>query len=644
MSGLHTSEPVAFLHRPRRMRAILERAQGHVPVGGGDARRRHHRDHRGCRVSGRTARRGDARTATAAGRRTAIRTRSFSATRSKATCTSCSRRTSTHRPKSSAIAAFMDALCRMVVETYDGSLKAEHGTGRNMAPFVELEWGAEAYALMRADQGAVRSARAAQSRRAHQRRCRRASEEPQAAAALRCDLVDKCIECGFCEPKCPSRGLTLSPRQRIVGWREIARLEREAPDSAELAHDAQAVRLPRHRHLRRVRTVRDGVSGRYRNRPADQVAARTTAGDRLAQRVATTLADHYGAVTAGVRAGLTVADLVHGMVGTRVMRSALDGARRLSGGTAAQMVAGAAARGAFHAAAHRARRRAPTASSISRAAPRARWARSAAMTPRRCRSSPSGCSARPDSMSSIRPTWPDLCCGQPFESQGLMAAADHKAAELEAALREASENGRWPIVFDTSPCAYRMQRFCGTRLPVLRQHRVHPRHRLAARDARAGARARSPSIRFAACARWARSTSWCAIAGRCSPTWSAFHDVLCCGFAGDKGFNRPELNEHALRHLKESHSGRLHARLFVKPDVRDRLVRAGGLSVPLDHPSGRGVRQHEKRAPVGWVALCQPTSFAASTKGRLPKHPSSSASQPNRCSAVPQTILPLEAA
>ncbi len=50
-------------------------------------------------------------------------------------------------------------------------------------------------------------------------------------------LVDKCIECGFCEPKCPSRGLTLSPRQRIVGWREIARLDAAADEpqrSAEL--------------------------------------------------------------------------------------------------------------------------------------------------------------------------------------------------------------------------------------------------------------------------------------------------------------------------------------------------------------------------------------------------------------------------
>ena len=44
---------------------------------------------------------------------------------------------------------FMDALCHLVVDRYDGSLKAEHGTGRNIAPFVELEWGADAYALMR---------------------------------------------------------------------------------------------------------------------------------------------------------------------------------------------------------------------------------------------------------------------------------------------------------------------------------------------------------------------------------------------------------------------------------------------------------------------------------------------------------------
>jgi D-lactate dehydrogenase len=43
---------------------------------------------------------------------------------------------------------FMDDICHMVVDRYDGSLKAEHGTGRNMAPYVEMEWGNAAYKLM----------------------------------------------------------------------------------------------------------------------------------------------------------------------------------------------------------------------------------------------------------------------------------------------------------------------------------------------------------------------------------------------------------------------------------------------------------------------------------------------------------------
>src|SRR5690606_27459303 len=48
--------------------------------------------------------------------------------------------------------------------------------------------------------------------------------------------VDKCIECGFCESKCPSRRLTLSPRQRIVVQREIARLrELGSADAMKLA-------------------------------------------------------------------------------------------------------------------------------------------------------------------------------------------------------------------------------------------------------------------------------------------------------------------------------------------------------------------------------------------------------------------------
>jgi FAD/FMN-containing dehydrogenase len=164
---------------------------------------------------------------------------------------------------------FMDELCHMVVERYDGSLKAEHGTGRNIAPYVELEWGPEAYALMRRikemfdprgllNPGVLIN----DDPEAHVRNLK---PLPQADP-----LVDACIECGFCEPKCPSRGLTLSPRQRIVGWREIARQERRRPGRRG---NEVAVRLSRHRHLRRLRTVRHGVPGRHRNGALDQGAA-----------------------------------------------------------------------------------------------------------------------------------------------------------------------------------------------------------------------------------------------------------------------------------------------------------------------------------------------------------------------------------
>ncbi len=119
-------------------------------------------------------------------------------------------------------ARFMDDVCDLVVKKYDGSLKAEHGTGRNMAPFVEMEWGKEAADLMRTikrlfdpdnllNPGVILNDNPA----AHLENLK-----PMPAAE---DIVDRCIECGFCEPLCPSHRLTLSPRQRIVSVRELAR-------------------------------------------------------------------------------------------------------------------------------------------------------------------------------------------------------------------------------------------------------------------------------------------------------------------------------------------------------------------------------------------------------------------------------------
>ncbi|MGV3640413.1 MAG: FAD-binding and (Fe-S)-binding domain-containing protein, partial [Adhaeribacter sp.] len=120
---------------------------------------------------------------------------------------------------------FMREVVALVVGKYQGALKAEHGTGRNMAPFVETEWGPELYQVMKAlkqvidpenllNPGVIINSDA----QAHIRNLKdlpRVEEE-----------VDKCMECGFCEHKCPSRNITLTPRRRIVVRRELLKLER----------------------------------------------------------------------------------------------------------------------------------------------------------------------------------------------------------------------------------------------------------------------------------------------------------------------------------------------------------------------------------------------------------------------------------
>ncbi|HEY4426934.1 MAG TPA: FAD-binding and (Fe-S)-binding domain-containing protein [Solirubrobacteraceae bacterium] len=118
--------------------------------------------------------------------------------------------------------AFMRDLVELIVGTYDGSLKAEHGTGVNMAPYVEREWGAKATELMwrvkqLADPDGILAPGVVLTRDpgVHLRNLK--STPPIEASAT------QCIECGFCEPVCPSRDVTTTPRQRIVLRREMAR-------------------------------------------------------------------------------------------------------------------------------------------------------------------------------------------------------------------------------------------------------------------------------------------------------------------------------------------------------------------------------------------------------------------------------------
>jgi D-lactate dehydrogenase len=124
--------------------------------------------------------------------------------------------------------AFMGGLVELIVDKYDGSLKAEHGTGINMAPYVEREWGEKATELMwrvkeLADPDGVLSPGVVLNRDpgVHLRNLKTTPPIEESATA--------CVECGFCEPVCPSRDLTTTPRQRIVLRREMARQPAGSP-------------------------------------------------------------------------------------------------------------------------------------------------------------------------------------------------------------------------------------------------------------------------------------------------------------------------------------------------------------------------------------------------------------------------------
>jgi D-lactate dehydrogenase len=441
---------------------------------------------------------------------------------------------------------FMDAMCTMVVETYDGSLKAEHGTGRNVAPFVELEWGAQATAAMRRikalfdPQGLLNPGVILNDdRQSHLKNLK-----PLPAAD---PLVDKCIECGFCEPKCPSRGLTLSPRQRIVGWREIARLDADgsqAERSAELKqlYDYQGIETCAACGLCATACPVGIETGLLIK------ALRGRRASPLAKQVAGVAARQYAGLTAGVRLGLGAADLLHGIVGTTVMKGALDGLRHASGGRLPKWSPALARPVNF----------------VPRTRPASGRERivyfpSCAARNMGAQRGHEGVEALPVvaerlfERAGFDVAYPDglagLCCGQPFESKGLVAAADEKSADLEAALRDASEDGRWPIVFDTSPCSYRMKKFLAGRLPIVDSiefvhDTVLPRMTV---TPQAGRVAVHPvcSVR-----KMGSVDKLMAVATRCSEGVVTADAVQCCGFAGERGFIRPELNEHALRHLK----------------------------------------------------------------------------------------------
>jgi D-lactate dehydrogenase len=426
---------------------------------------------------------------------------------------------------------FMDEVCRMVAVRFGGSLKGEHGTGRNMAPFVELEWGAKATGIMRRvkallDPGGLLNPGVLLN---DDPQVHLESLKPLPPAH---ELVDRCTECGFCEPRCPSRALTLTPRQRIAVRREIARLSAARGEGDA----ARASRLERdYAYLGDDTCATDGLCATACPVGIDTgkltKARRAGARSGLAEGLAGLAARRFAWTAAGARAGLAA---MRAAPRLPVLRDALP---RPAPGGIEEIVRGRALKVVYFPSC--------VARTMGAAAgdpdPRPVSAAMLSLLDK------AGYDVRlPSDLSG-------LCCGLSFESKGFPRIAGEKARELERALLAASEGGRLPVVCDTSPCTQRMKATVDPRVAIFDSvefvhDRLLARLRLSPRSGAVALHVTCSATRMGLEPKLRAVAQACAERVVAPPTG-------CCGFAGDKGFTTPELSASALRDLAAAVQG-----------------------------------------------------------------------------------------
>ncbi|HKA66338.1 MAG TPA: FAD-binding and (Fe-S)-binding domain-containing protein [Solirubrobacterales bacterium] len=465
--------------------------------------------------------------------------------------------------------AFMAGLVELIVDKYDGSLKAEHGTGINMAPYVEREWGEKATELMwrvkkLADPEGVLSPGVVLNRDpgVHLRNLKTTPQIEESATT--------CVECGFCEPVCPSRNLTTTPRQRIVLRREMARQPAGSPvqrallkefsyEALETCAADGSCQLACPVGIDTGKLVKELRHERHAER---------------AERAALATARQWGAVEGASRVGLRFG----GPLARRTKRGkALP--RPAPGKLPATLHTGAAAvyvpsctNRIFGTAAD-----GPKAGDIGPKSAHRAWVIEALVE----------VSARAG-----LPVWiPDdvvgSCCGLPWSSKGFGEAHRHKANEMVERLWAWSGEGALPIVVDAASCTH------GIVDPgpgVLDEANAERLGKLEILDSVAWAHDRLlPWLEVAEKVGSATVHPTCAsrhlgLAHRLESLAGALADdvyvapsATCCGFAGDRGISHPELTEAATRPQASELAGRhFDARLSSNRTCEIGLERATG--------------------------------------------------------------------
>ena len=484
-------------------------------------------------------------------------------------------------------AEMMRDVAKLVVEDYDGSLKAEHGTGRNMAPFVKYEWKDKAYEAMKElkaifdPEGLLNQGVIFNDDPECFIKCLKPLPvldydfdkvpdgghylmDPELSTARetieQVKRANKCIECGFCEVNCMSCGLTLSSRMRIAVQREIRELETTGADP-----ERAAILRKQYKYYGDQTCATDGLcstscpmkinTGELTHliRQMDMLKS------KMGYKVGEFAANHMAGIKSGLRVVLDVAHLGHVTLGPKLMTNVCRGMNKMGL--------------PLWTTAMPKKKRQPKQSDITKliietAIPHHEHAEGSQLKVvyfPSCINQTMGLSKespvkRPlvDEVCALlhkagyEVIFPEgmekMCCGQIWESKGMLDIADRKSAELEQALWKASEQGRYPVLCAQSPCLHRMKK-------VMRKMKLYEpaefimtylvdRLVFHKTDRRIALHLTCSTREMGV------ADDLIALARLCSDNVYLPEGVGCCGFAGDRGFTFPEMNKYALRKLR----------------------------------------------------------------------------------------------
>ena len=451
-------------------------------------------------------------------------------------------------------AAFMTELVDLVVRKHDGSLKAEHGTGLNMAPFVESEWGPKATAMMwrikeLADPKGILGPNVILTRNA-KLHLENLKSVPQIEGVTG---SSQCIECGFCEPVCPSRNVTMTPRQRIVLRREMARQSPGSPMLARLQDEYQydgietcagdgTCAIPCPIGINTGALIREL-----------RAAETTPAADKVALR----LAKNWSTVEKVSRASLSATHAISVLFGDKPLTALTGVARAVANPDLIPTVPGPMPRAA----------RAPRSTEHNGAAA----AYFPACINRMFGRDPDGPASPslPEAFVTLseragKPLWipPDvagLCCSTPWKSKGYPQGHEFMAKSIADAMLRWSDGGKIPIVVDAASCTLGLSQDIASLLDAETKAKYES---LTIIDSIAWCHDLLPKLTIR------RKLGRIAVHPTCSITHLELAGTLkqiathladdvevpigttCCGTAGDRGLLHPELVVSATREIK----------------------------------------------------------------------------------------------